>query len=115
LSSTGTLAAVNEHVGSVGSATFQQNGGTNTVTGVLVLGTSNGAHGAYNLTSGALNTADVQVGLHGSADFVQIGGTHTSTRTMTISVGTDSFGGYTLSGGNLASNVVVNQNGFVQN
>jgi autotransporter-associated beta strand protein len=54
LDSTGTLAVGSETVGYLGNGTFNQNGGTHTVAGSLVLGQNSGVTGTYNLAGGQL-------------------------------------------------------------
>jgi hypothetical protein len=54
LSGTGSILAGNETIGGSGTGTFNQSGGTHTVTNVLTIAAANGSSGTYNLTGGAL-------------------------------------------------------------
>jgi T5SS/PEP-CTERM-associated repeat protein len=83
LSGTGAVtASQSEFIGSLGSGTFTQSAGTNTLlpsaVGYLNMGTSAGATGTYNLSGGSLvaNKNEV-VGDAGSGIFNQTGGTNT--------------------------------------
>ena len=57
-----------------GSGTFNQNGGTNTVSGVLSLAGTLGSSGAYNLIGGSLSVDTFQLNA-GAWSFTQTGGT----------------------------------------
>jgi autotransporter-associated beta strand protein len=76
LSGSGLLTASSESIGYAGSGSFTQSGGTNTVSGVLVLGQSASSAGSYNLNGGLLVLASsgISQGL-GSATFDFGGGT----------------------------------------
>ena len=71
-----------EYVGSSGTGTFSQSGGTNTIietepTGMYV-GYNAGGSGAYNLSgSGLLTTSMQYVGYSTTGNFNQTGGTNT--------------------------------------
>ena len=47
---TGSLTASNQYIGYTGTGTFQQTGGTNSISGSLHLGYSSGSNGTYNLS-----------------------------------------------------------------
>ncbi len=68
----GTLMASDEIIGSSGNGIFIQTGGTNTVTGSLILAANAGSEGIYNLEGGSL-TAGV-VNLNSGGIFNQTGG-----------------------------------------
>ncbi len=67
LSGSGVLSAGYEHVGQSGMGTFNQSGGTNTVTGQLTFAGT----GTYNLTGGVL----LVPGIQGTGTFNLGGGT----------------------------------------
>ncbi len=67
LSGSGILSACIESIGSSGTGTFNQSGGTNTATNAFLLGTA----GTYNLTGGAL----IVPGIQGTGVFNLGGGT----------------------------------------
>ncbi|MGA9041696.1 MAG: hypothetical protein WB421_14285, partial [Terriglobales bacterium] len=101
LSGTGTLIAPTEYVGSGGTGTFNQTGGTNTVTSVLNLGNYTGINGTYNLSgSGVLSALSEVVGNGGPGIFNQTGGTN-----MVTGTGASPFvlgsGTYNLNAGSL--------------
>lgn len=72
--------SVLEYIGYYGSGTFNQTGGTHTITqGGMALGWFQGANGTYNLSgTGELTTGLVLVGAGGTGTFNQSGGVHTS-------------------------------------
>ena len=65
-------------LGTVGTGSFTQTGGTHNVLGsMLALGAGNSATGVYDLQDGLLSvTLDVEVGQNGTGIFNQSGGTH---------------------------------------
>jgi hypothetical protein len=100
-----------EIVGQHGLGTFNQTGGTNTITnGNLYLGTNSGSTGTYTLGSGASLLASNSfelVGQFGLGNFSQTGGTNTITGAeLSIGNSAGSTGTYTLGSGAslLASN-----------
>ena len=105
LSGTGQITNVNfEDIGqsALGTAVFQQNGGTNTFAsgGQIMLG--DGGAGVYNLTNGTLSSSSVFVGYAsgGSGVFNQSGGAH-NVISLHIGNANTTSGTYNLSGGNL--------------
>jgi hypothetical protein len=120
----GSLNAYNQYVGSTGTGTFSQTGGTNSndylylgynagssgtynlssgmnLTMYLYLGYNSGSIGMYNLSgTGKLSVAyDEYIGRSGTGTFTQTGGTNTA---IYIKIGT--AGTYTLSAGTLNIN-----------
>ena len=109
----------NELIGSngysVGQGTFNQSGGTHTVSGNLVLGDQYYTYagvtypniGAYTLSGGSLTVyGDTTVGNYGTGTFTQSGGTYTigsAGRSGNLVLGNNgnAVGTYTLSGGSL--------------
>jgi CSLREA domain-containing protein len=79
-----------------GVATFNQNGGTNTVSDTLFLGTGNGT---YTLNAGTLSAAEEELGNGGIGVFTQNGGTNTVSGTVTLGFFSSGTGAYNLNGG----------------
>ena len=75
----GSLVASSLTVGSSGTGTFTQSGGTNLVSSDLYLGNAAGSSGTYILSgSGLLSVSTCEyIGYSGSGSFTQSGGTHT--------------------------------------
>lgn len=99
----GALAAGYEWVGYLGTGTHAQAGGTNTISGELILGLETGSAGTYALSGGALETATTYVGQGGNGSFVQSGGTHTISTaagegTLIVGANSGSNSAYELSG-----------------
>ena len=114
-SGSGSLLSVagNEYIGYSGTGTFTQSGGTNTVTGILILGANAGSSGTYSLSGGSLTVGDYEaVGYCGTGSFTQSGGTHTVTA---LYLGTDAgaSGSYTLSDSGSGSLLSVAGNEYV--
>ena len=102
----GSLIAGNECVGNLGTGSFTQSGGTNTIFNAywmpsLVLGYYPGSNGTYNLTAGSLSAAYDDVGWGGTGAFTQSGGTNTISGTNYV--GDMNTGTYTLSNSGLLS------------
>ena len=70
----GQFSAGVENVGIAGPGTFNQSGGTNTVSTALTLGSLSGASGSYSLVGGTLILKSLSAG-SGTADFNFGGGT----------------------------------------
>ena len=72
-------ASGNEYIGTEPNANsfFGQGGGSNTITGALVLGDSSVATGTYDLEDGSLSATAEMVGFPGTGVFTQTGGTNT--------------------------------------
>jgi hypothetical protein len=73
-----TLTAVGEVIGSSGTGSFTQSGGTHTVSSSLVLGNNSTGKGSYALSgTGSLTANTETIGSSGTGSFTQSGGTHT--------------------------------------
>ena len=107
LSGTGSLSVGgNEYVGNLGTGTFTQTGGSNTVALGLYVGFSSGSTGTYNLNSGTLSTGSLfSVGESGTGIFNQTGGSNTISSNSPLFIGDQvgSSGTYNLSGGALST------------
>ncbi|MDP9173881.1 MAG: hypothetical protein M3O30_08450 [Planctomycetota bacterium] len=95
-----------------GKGSFNQSGGTNSVSGIGVfLGYNPGSTGTYTLASSAtlsVNNSFEYIGYSGSGNFNQTGGANSLTGNMFIGYHAGSTGTYSLTGGVLnASNVYV--------
>ena len=114
-SAAGWLSAYNAYVGSSGTGTFSQSGGTNSLgnvslggSGGLYLGNNASDSGTYNLSgSGLLSTYFAYVGNSGNGTFIQSGGTNTignfgaspaASGGLYLGYNGGSNGSYTLSG-----------------
>ena len=100
LSGTGSLTASSEYIGSNGTGTFNQDGGTNTVSSQLFLGQGTGGSGSYNLSSGNLTVQNngEYIGNLGTGVFIQSGGTHIVGTQLYLGYSSGSHGTYNLSG-----------------
>ncbi|MEJ2092337.1 MAG: hypothetical protein P8X65_09115 [Syntrophobacterales bacterium] len=103
LSGSGSLLASNEIIGSQGAGTFNQSGGTNTITQFLFLG---GINSTYNLSGGSLSVAgplagNEYIGYSGTGTFNQFGGTHTASGLLYVGYDFGGIGTYNLKGGSL--------------
>ena len=117
----GTLAALNQYVGSSGTGTlaqagtFTQSGGSNTLGTTLYLGYNPGDSGTYNLNGGLLSYSSTNsgasttvpaggacVGYSGGGTFSQIGGTHIAPYNLILGYAPNSNGSYTLTAGSLS-------------
>jgi hypothetical protein len=115
---TTSFAANNVLLGAIVAGTFNQSGGTVTLSGSTRLGSSN--TGTFNLTGGLLKTNELFIAdLDTNGAFTQSGGTHTVNALLRVAankggssgapLGTpdgSSTGAYTLSGGALAASTV---------
>lgn len=115
LSNTASLATTVETVGEYGSGTFNQTGGTHSVSGTMTLGAFASGTGTVNLSGGTLTTANTVLG-PGAATFNHSGGTHTISGLLDIKAGSNKV--YTLSGtgrlvGNVSNACTFNLNGGV--
>jgi hypothetical protein len=110
LSGTGSLAVgFMEKVGSAGTGTFTQSGGSHTIgtssfDGILILGMQTGSSGTYNLSGNSTSLLTVLgqeiIGSSGTGTFTQSGGTHTTDLLM-LGQQAAGRGTYNLSGGAL--------------
>lgn len=104
--------------------TFEQSGGSHTVTGVLEMGNDGGTRSIYNLSGGSLSAYkevigkvswglnDNDVRLEMGSEFTQTGGTNTVDTQLVIGEQYGSSGSYTLVDGTLAAaNVIVGASG----
>ncbi|MGD0515897.1 MAG: autotransporter-associated beta strand repeat-containing protein [Thermoguttaceae bacterium] len=96
----GSLSSYYQYVGSTGTGTFTQSGGTNSsyyTYASIYLGYNPGASGTYNLSgTGNLSTQNIYVGYSGTGTFMQTGG---SNSTYNKYVGYSGTGTYTQTGG----------------
>ncbi len=99
----GTLSAPVEVVGNSGTGTFNQTGGSNSLTwGSVSLANNLGATGAYNLSGGTLSAPQEDVGYNGNGTFNHTGGSNAVT---TLNLGTfagtnfTAFGTYNMTNG----------------
>ncbi len=114
-SGSGSLLSVagNEYIGYSGTGTFIQSGGTNTVTGILILAANAGSSGTYSLSGGSLTVGDYEaVGYFGTGSFTQSGGTHTVTA-LYLGTAAGASGSYTLSDSGSGSLLSVVGNEFI--
>ena len=111
-------ASGNEVIGTTTNpnSTFTQFGGSNTITGALVLGDDSGATGTYDLEDGSLKAANVLVGDGGAGTFDLQGGTLTADSitiengsTFEFDGGTLNFNSFVITGGGLADFAVAFQ------
>ncbi len=101
--SAGALSARSESIGSQGTGTFTQMGGTNTVNNFLYVGYSSGSSGRYELSgTGALSARNVIVGREGTGIFRQSGGSNWAGH-LYLGYYPGSKGTYTISGGVLSA------------
>jgi autotransporter-associated beta strand protein len=100
LSVTGTIG---QYIGFSGSGSFTQSGGTNAVTSGLLLGSSSGGSGTYNLSGSGLlsvtGTVGEYIGYFGRGSFTQSGGTNAVSYGLLLGSGSGSSGTYNLIGG----------------
>jgi hypothetical protein len=102
LGGTGILSAHSESVGEIGASTFNQSGGTHTITRRLSISSHGGA--TYNLSgTGSLTAYDegISTGDDTPGVFNQTGGTHTVVNVLDVASG-NGVGYYNLSGGSLS-------------
>ena len=101
----GSLAPPNadEFVGSGGTGSFVQTGGTNAIntsSNSLYLGYNSGDIGSYVLNGSGFLTANTEyVGFQGSGTFTQSGGTNSLSGSLTLAQSAGSSGTYNLNGG----------------
>jgi hypothetical protein len=105
----GTLSAQYLTAGFDLNGTFNQSGGTNDVSNALVLGSSEGAVGTFNLCNAVpscaatLSGKTVVIGDAGSGTFSQGGGTVTVSGSLNLGVQISGSGTYSLGGGSLTA------------
>jgi T5SS/PEP-CTERM-associated repeat protein len=102
-------------VGDAGTGTFNNNAGSNAVSGNLVLGNQATSNGTYNLTAGGTLTVSggAEIGSAGIGVYAQTGGTATITGTMTINNNANSSA--SISGGLLTASAIVNNSTLTLN
>jgi hypothetical protein len=84
----GTIRADGSIVADSGNGTFNQTGGTHTVTNDLILGLSAGGVGTYNQTGGSVTVGGTLfLGVAGSGDYNQSGGKVTATGGIAVNSG----------------------------
>jgi len=108
--SDGNLSAANMVVGDGGHGTFNQNGGTNTISGQLILGNQGGGGGVYNLRGTAALEAGTEIFGSGGGSYNQTGGTNTVQGDLTAAQTVNSSGSYNLSGNDALLKVGGNEN-----
>jgi autotransporter-associated beta strand protein len=98
--SSGSLKASSQYIGSGGTGTFVQSGGTNTVSGnFFYVGSDSTSNGTYQLSGTAyLSSSFEDIGDQGVGAFWQSGGTHTVANEITLGCGPGGSGTYELSG-----------------
>jgi autotransporter-associated beta strand protein len=101
------LSAASGYVGYSGSGTFNQSGGSTTITNTLMLGGAAGDSGTYSLNGAAmLSAATEQVALGGTGTFTQTGGTNSVGSALYLAQAPGAVANYTLSNsGSLAAPV----------
>ena len=104
LENPGWMSASPETVGDNSSGIVTQIGGTQLVSGGLILGRLNGSSGSYGMSNGALGVDNEYVGFSGKGAFAQSGGTHTVTGTLALGASSGGNGFYLLSAGSLYAN-----------
>ena len=100
LSGSGQLSADYESIGVYGTGTFNQTGGTNSISATLTLGSRSLVNGTYNLSgTGALNVStDEFIGYSGTGTFTHTGGTNSiSNGYLYLGYNSGSSGTYELS------------------
>ena len=111
LSGTGQLNVKTIQLGRTSSCagTFNQTGGSNTVTNTLQLGVVTGSTGTYNLSGPAsvLSTPSLVVGDAGTGKFTQFAGSHTVAGPLTLGYASTGNGAYEISGGSLSATDLV--------
>lgn len=86
----------------VSAGLFNQNGGKNTVSDTLTLGSfALATNGLYNLSGGQLSAANEIVGAAGKGTFNQTGGTNTLSKVLTLGDDAGGNGTYNLSAGTI--------------
>ena len=119
LSGSGSLSVGgSEIIGEQGSGSFDQSGGTNTITvpgfaggGELIVGHDDpGGSGTYQLSNGVLSVGSFEeVGQQGgTGTFTQLGGTHTIHDSLTVGP----HGSFDLAGGSLSAGSIEDQGAF---
>ena len=102
LSGSGLLSVPSEYIGTYGTGSFTQSGGTQSVSGDLFVGGAAGASGSgtYSLSgSGLLSVPSEYIGEFGSGSFTQSGGTHTVVSQIVLAYAGTCSGTYNLNGG----------------
>ena len=93
----GGLSAVYQYVGSGGTGSFTQSGGTSAIRDYLYLGYGAGDSGVYALSGGQLSAGDQYIGYSGAGSSTQSGGTN-SVGYLYLGNNSGSTGSYSLSG-----------------
>src|SRR5207244_3459900 len=65
----GSLSASSELIGASGTGAFQQVGGTNLVSGDLMIANNPGSHGSYSLFGGFLQTNSLHIQSNGQLNY----------------------------------------------
>jgi hypothetical protein len=102
-----TSSNIYDYIGYSGTGTFNQTGGTHSISGSLFLGYNWYSSGSYDLSGGQLDVFSYEgIGYDGAATFTQTGGTHTAHSTLDVGFGIP--GTYSLSSGNLNAMAIEN-------
>jgi hypothetical protein len=91
-----------EYVGYSGTGNFNQTGGTNAAS-YIVLGANSGSSGTYALSAGTLTCAYAGIGQIGSGNLNQTGGSLTASDHYSVGDMSGASGGFSLSGNGILS------------
>jgi hypothetical protein len=98
----GSISAYSELIGWNGSGAFTQTAGTHTAN-LLRLGNNIGASGTYDLSNGSLSALGQEIGFSGTGTFTQTAGTNTATSVVYLGFNDSGSGTYALEGGSLSA------------
>ena len=99
LSNTGAMSISRDlYVGSSGSGTFHQTGGTNTIASTLIVGSQAFVFGAYDISGGSLTTPNAFIGRFGQGFFTISNGATVTGNGATIGFESGSDGTATITG-----------------
>lgn len=97
----GSLTAETQYVGSAGTGTFTQSGGTTSLSSLYV-GNNANDNGTYLLSGSAKLASSIEyIGMAGTGTFSQSGGTHTVSDALGLGESSGGNGTYNLNGGTL--------------
>lgn len=111
----GTFQTGAQHIGVLGTGHTQQDGGTNTVSELLLGRGSVASQGSYTLNGGTLGSRYETIGVTGTGRFTQTGGSHT-TQLLTLGSAAGATGIYAVAGGQLFAmdTTINNGSSFIQ-
>ena len=107
-----TLSTQSEVIGNLGSGTFTQSFGTNTVSNTMSLGDQAGANGSYTLSGGAVSASTELVGNAGTGTFNQTDGKNTISKDLSLGDSVGGSGTYNLSGGTITIPAAIGGSGI---